>query len=174
MANLIRRGSGNEIAQAGAAWDPFRVMRDLLRWDPFREVEAALSAGGAGGYDVSGYARGFAPTFEVSETKDAYLFRADLPGVKEQDLEISLTGNRLSIAGHREQERSETSDTLYASERSYGSFSRSFTLPDGIDGENVSADLKNGVLTLSVPKKPEVQPRKVAINAGNGADKPKA
>jgi HSP20 family protein len=169
MANLIRRNPGHEIAQAGAAWDPFRVMRDLLRWDPFREVEVALGAA-----DVSGYARGFAPTFEVAETKDAYLFRADLPGVKEQDLEISLTGNRLSISGRREQERSEQSDTLYASERSYGSFSRSFTLPEGIDGDNVTADLKNGVLTLSVPKKPEVQPRKVAINAGNGADKAKA
>ena len=107
---------------------PFRVMRDMLRWDPFREVEAVLSPA-----DV----RGFAPTFEVTETKDAYLFRADLPGVKEQDLEISLTGTRLSISGHREQERREQSDTFYASERSYGSFTRSFTLPEGVDGENV-------------------------------------
>ncbi|HLK91280.1 MAG TPA: HSP20 family small heat-shock protein [Polyangia bacterium] len=160
MANLIRKYPGSELAQSGAAWDPVRLMRDMLRWDPFREIEAVLSP-----TDV----RGFAPTFEVTETKDAYLFRADLPGVKEQDLEISLTGTRLAISGHREQERHEQSDTFYASERAYGSFSRSFTLPEGVDGENVSADLKNGVLTLTVPKKPEVQPKKIAV--GNGGQK---
>jgi HSP20 family protein len=167
MANLIRKYPGSEIAQSGAAWDPVRLMRDMLRWDPFREVEAVLGPG-----DV----RGFAPTFEVTETKDAYLFRADLPGVHEKDLEISLTGTRLAISGHREQEKHEQSDTFYASERAYGSFTRSFTLPEGVDGENVSADLKNGVLTLSVPKKPEVQPKKIAIGASTKAplDKAKA
>jgi HSP20 family protein len=140
-------------------------MRDMLRWDPFREIEAVLGPG-----DV----RGFAPTFEVTETKDAYLFRADLPGVQEKDLEISLTGTRLSISGHREQEKHEQSDTFYASERAYGSFTRSFTLPEGVDGENVSADLKNGVLTLSVPKKPEVQPKKIAIGPATKAPTEKA
>ena len=160
MANLIRRNPGYEVAQSGAAWDPVRVMRDLLRWDPFREVEAVLSPA-----DV----RGFTPTFDVKETKDAYLFRADLPGVKEQDLEISLTGTRLSISGHREQERQDQGDTFYASERSYGSFTRSFTLPEGVDGENVAAELKSGVLTLTVPKKPEVQPKKIAIGGGTKA-----
>src|SRR5206468_2533929 len=104
------------------------------------------------------------------ETKDAYVFRADLPGVKDSDLEISLTGNRLTVSGRREQERQEQGETFYASERSYGSFTRSFTLPEGIDGDNVSADLKSGVLTLSVPKKPEVQPRKVTINTGAGGE----
>jgi HSP20 family protein len=160
MANLIRRNPGYEVAQSGAAWDPVRVMRDLLRWDPFREVEAVLSPA-----DV----RGFSPTFDVKETKDAYLFRADLPGVKEQDLEISLTGTRLSISGHREQERHDQGDTFYASERSYGSFTRSFTLPEGVDGDNVAAELKSGVLTLTVPKKPEVQPKKIAIGGGSKA-----
>ena len=155
MANLIRRNQGQEPATTAGAWDPFRLMRDMLRWDPYRELDTVF------GQAVE---RSFAPTFEVKETKDAYVFRADLPGVKDADLEISLTGNRLSISGRREQERHEQGDTFYASERAYGSFTRSFTLPEGIDGDNVSADLKNGVLTLSVPKKPEVQPRKVTIN----------
>ena len=79
------------------------------------------------------------------------------------DLEIALTGNRLTISGKREQEKHEQGDTYYASERSYGSFSRAFTLPDGTDGENVKAELKNGVLEVVVPKKPEVQPRKITI-----------
>jgi len=145
MANLIRRTQ-----------DPFRIMREMLRWDPYREIDATFG----------GQERAFAPTFEVKETKDAYVFRADLPGVKDSDLEISLTGNRLQVSGRREQERQDQGETFYASERSYGSFTRAFTLPDGIDGENVTADLKDGVLTLSVPKKPEVQPRKVAVNGG--------
>lgn len=167
MANLIRRNQSQEPATTGAgAWDPFRLMRDMLRWDPYRELDSVFGAS----------ERAFAPTFEVAETKDAYVFRADVPGVKESDLEISLTGNRLSISGRREQERHEQGDTFYASERSYGSFTRSFTLPEGIDGDNVSADLKGGVLTLSVPKKPEVQPRKVTVNTGGdkGTEKAKA
>ncbi|HVV17498.1 MAG TPA: HSP20 family small heat-shock protein [Polyangia bacterium] len=162
MANLIKRNQGQEPTVAAGAWDPFRLMRDMLRWDPYRELDSVFGQAAE---------RSFAPTFEVKETKDAYVFRADLPGVKDADLEISLTGNRLSISGRREQERHEQGDTFYASERSYGSFTRSFTLPEGIDGDNVTADLKNGVLTLSVPKKPEVQPRKVTINTtGAGGD----
>ncbi len=168
MANLIRRTQSQEPATTGGAWDPFRLMRDMLRWDPYRELDTVF------GQAVE---RSFAPTFEVKETKDAYVFRADLPDVKDSDLEISLTGNRLSISGRREQERHEQGDTFYASERAYGSFTRSFTLPEGIDGDNVSADLKHGVLTLSVPKKPEVQPRKVTINTAgsdNGGQQAKA
>ena len=108
----------------------------------------------------------FVPTFDVKETKDAYVFRADLPGVKEDDLEISLTGSRLAISGHREQESREQGETYYATERSYGAFSRAFTLPEGIDGENVSAELKNGVLHVNIPKKPEVQPKRISIGKG--------
>jgi HSP20 family protein len=156
MATLIRRNQGEVAPSSASVWDPFRVMRDVLRWDPFRELEAA----GAGAAD---YAL-FAPSFDVKENKEGYVFRADLPGVKEDDLEIALTGNRLTISGKREQEKHEQGDTYYASERSYGSFSRAFTLPDGTDGENVKAELKNGVLQVVVPKKPEVQPRKITIS----------
>jgi HSP20 family protein len=161
MANITRRYPGQEVAQGSGAWDPFRAVRDAFRWDPFREIEAALG----GEYrSVSN----FSTKIDVKETKDAYVFRADLPGVKEADLEISLTGSRLAISGHREQESREQSETYYATERSYGAFSRAFTLPDGIDGENVSAELKNGVLHVTIPKKPEVQPRRISI--GNGGE----
>jgi HSP20 family protein len=154
MATLIRRNQ-QEVAPSGttSVWDPFRAMRDVLRWDPFRELEAATG----GDYGL------FAPSFDVKENKEGYVFRADLPGVKDEDLEIALTGNRLTISGKREQEKHEQGDTYYASERSYGSFSRAFTLPDGTDGDNVKAELKNGVLQVVVPKKPEVQPRRITI-----------
>src|SRR4029079_806698 len=153
MASLIRRNQSEFAPSTASVWDPFRVMRDVLSGDPFRELEGAA----AGDYGL------FAPSFDVKENKEGYVFRADLPGVKEDDLEIALTGNRLTISGKREQEKHEQGDTYYASERSYGSFSRAFTLPDGTDGENGKAELKNGVLQVVVPQTPEVQPRKITI-----------
>ena len=106
----------------------------------------------------------FTPDFEVKETKEGFVFKADLPGVKEKDLEITMTGNRLTISGKREADMEEKADTYYACERSYGSFTRSFTLPEGTDGENHSrAELKEGVLTLLLPKKLEQQPRRIEV-----------
>ncbi len=151
MANLIRRNEGG-TPSASRGWDPFEMMRDLVRWDPFAEL------GTAGRGQLA-----FAPSFEVKETKDAYVFKADLPGIREEDLEISLTGNRLTVSGKREEERHEDDDRFYAYERSYGSFSRSFTLPEGVDADHAQADLSNGVLTVNVPKRPEVKPRKIDV-----------
>jgi HSP20 family protein len=142
-------------------WDPFRVMRDMLRWDPFREM-APLT---------SGEAASFSPAFEVKETKDGFVFKADVPGLKEQDLEVSVTGNRLTIGGRREAETEEKNATYYAYERSYGQFSRSFTLPDQTDVEHVKAELRNGELTVVVPKAPAAVAKRVPVSNG---DKPKA
>ena len=99
----------------------------------------------------------------MKETKDAYLFKADLPGVKDEDLDISLTGNRLTVSGHREEEKRDEGDRYYAFERSYGTFSRSFTLPEGVDTEHANAELKDGVLTISLSKRPEVKPKKIEV-----------
>lgn len=107
----------------------------------------------------------FYPSFEVKETEKAYVFKADVPGVKEGDLEVTVTGNRLTVSGKRESEKEEKTDTYYTCERSYGSFSRSFTLPEGTDVGAVTADLKDGVLTVALPKRPEVQPKKIPIGA---------
>jgi len=166
MASLIRRNQGEVAPSSASVWDPFRVMRDVFRFDPFRELEAVAGVGGEYGL--------FAPSFDVKENKEGYVFRADLPGVREEDLDVSLTGNRLAISGHREQEKHEQGDTFYTTERTYGSFTRAFTLPDGTDGENVKAELKNGVLQVIVPKKPEVQPRKITIGKEEGGGKAKA
>lgn len=152
MANLIRRNESQ--AETPAVWDPFRTMRDLLNWDPFAEMSPVL------GRTTDAV---FTPRFEVKETKNAYVFKADLPGIDEKDLEITLTGNRLTISGKRDAERQEDGDQFFTYERSYGSFSRSFTLPEGADPDHADADLRNGVLTLSVPKHPEHQPKKISI-----------
>ena len=157
MANIaVQKENGGKPVQAAPAreWDPFRVMRQLMRWDPFTEMTP-----------LAGEAA-FAPAFDVKETKDAFVFKADLPGIQEKDLEVKLNQNRLSVSGKREQEKSEKGDTFYTYERSYGSFARAFTLPEGVDGENIKAELKEGVLTLTLPKRPELQPKKIEVKAG--------
>jgi HSP20 family protein len=150
----IRNKNEAPAAQPSYERDPFRLIRDFFRWDPFREMAPLWAAERA---------EGFAPAFEVKETREGYVFKADLPGIKESDLEITMTGSRLSVSGKREAEKEEKSDTFYTYERSYGSFARAFTLPEGIDAQHVRAELKDGVLTLVVPKKPEVQPQKIEV-----------
>ena len=154
MASIVRKNDPGQLATR-TEWDPLRMMRDLLRWDPFVEMSPALP--------TLEPVYNFMPQFDVKETKDGYLFHADLPGVDEKDLDVNLTGNRLVIAGKRSSEEIKEGDTWYCRERSYGAFTRAFTLPEGIDDEHVVADFKNGVLTLTVPKKPEMQPKKINI-----------
>jgi HSP20 family protein len=108
---------------------------------------------------------GFAPSFEIKETKDAYVFKADIPGVKESDLEVTVTGNRLTLSGKREAEKQEQTETYYTCERSYGEFTRAFTLPEGVDMNSVHAELNQGVLTVSIRKTPEAQPKKIAVQS---------
>ncbi|HSO39367.1 MAG TPA: Hsp20/alpha crystallin family protein [Labilithrix sp.] len=133
--------------------DPARWLSRMMGFDPFREMMPLL-----------GEERlAFEPAFEVKETKDGYLFRADLPGVRLADLDVSVTDNRIQISGHREAEKEEKGDAFYTYERTYGSFTRAFTMPDGIDAGNIHADLRDGVLTVLVPKKAESMPKKIAI-----------
>jgi len=160
MANIsIRKQSGDKpvAAQVEPTWDPWRQMRALLSWDPFREM-APFPA-----FDER--AAAFAPAFDIKETKESYEFKADVPGIQDKDLEVTITGNRLTVAGKREEEKEDRSDRYYAYERHFGTFSRSFTLPDGADPDKLRASLEHGVLTVAVPKKPEVQPKKIAVKA---------
>lgn len=159
MANIaVRKEEPNKPAPLSTwepRWEPFRMMRELMGWDPFREMAPYVPQTQAG----------FLPTFEVKETKDGYLFKADVPGVKDSDLEVTVTGNRLTVSGKREAEKHEQTDTYYTYERSYGDFTRSFTLPDGVDMNTVHADIDKGVLTLSIRKTPEAQPKKIAVTS---------
>jgi HSP20 family protein len=158
MSNIVpRKENTGAVARPQNEWEPIRMMRDFFGWDPFREMLPTFAAGDA--------FPSFAPAFEVKETKEGYVFKADLPGVKTEDIDISCSGNRLSIRGKREAEKEEKNDTFYTYERSYGSFSRAFTLPAGADMEHVKAELKEGVLTIALNKKPELQPKKVVVQA---------
>ncbi|TMQ13129.1 MAG: Hsp20/alpha crystallin family protein [Deltaproteobacteria bacterium] len=156
--SLIRRVTPEHpVPSVKPEADPFRW---FLRWDPFREMTPSWF--GAPPVDTT-----FMPPFEVKETKDTFLFRADLPGMNEQDIEVKLAGDRLTISGKREAEREEKDDTYYAFERCFGSFLRTFTLPDGFDNEHVFAELKDGVLTVVVYKKPIAQAKTIAIKGGD-------
>jgi HSP20 family protein len=160
MAAITVRKDGSKPAQYTAPatrepsrWDPYRAMRDLIGWDPFQEMAPF----------VPSVPSGYMPSFEIKETKDGFSFKADVPGVKESDLEVTSTGNRLTISGKREAENRQQTDTYYTYERSYGEFTRSFTLPEGADMNSVHADLKEGVLTISIRKTAEAQPKKIAV-----------
>jgi HSP20 family protein len=161
MANLsVRRG---EPRQEAAVWDPFRMMEGLGRsFDPWRMMRELMATDPFAGM-VAPAGGAFAPDIEIKETKDAYVLCADLPGVKMDDLEVSVTGNRLTIDGSRSEEERREDDRYFAYERSYGSFSRSFVLPEGADLDKLRADLEGGVLRMTVPKKAEVQPRRIAV-----------
>jgi len=128
--------------------DPFTLARELMSWDPFFAGRPATA---------------FAPAFEVKETTDAFVLKADLPGVAESDLDINVHNNILTVSGSRSAEERKEGESYALYERQFGSFSRSFSLPDMADGERIEAKLDNGVLTLVVGKKAEAKPRKIAL-----------
>lgn len=139
----------------GNPWDALRLMGGPSRWNLIDDLGWPSSAPS----DTAA----FSPSFEVKETPGAYVFKADLPGVRREDVDIHVEGNRLSIRGRREAEPRGDNETYHAFERSFGSFSRSFLLPEPVAAEHVHAELKEGVLTLSVPKSPGARPQKIHI-----------
>jgi HSP20 family protein len=157
ISNITVRSDGGEarLPPSFESMTPSRIWRDLLRWDPFAEMlprgeeRPAL----------------FTPNFDVKETKAGFLFRADLPGCEPKDVDILVTDNRLTVSGKREEEKEEKTDTTYRCERSFGSFTRSFTLPSGADPNKIDADLKQGVLTIKVPRRPEARAKQIAIKS---------
>jgi HSP20 family protein len=129
--------------------DPFSIARDLLSWDPFHDGRPAAA---------------FVPAFEVKETADGFVLKADLPGVSEAELDIAVHDNVLTVSGTRRAEERKDGESYTLYERRFGAFSRSFALPDMADGERIEAKLDRGVLTLTIGKKTEAKPRKIALS----------
>lgn len=176
MVSLVRRQQQQQeprrpLARRGAV-DPLRLVRDFFRdpfamtpfdWDlsPLREMESLLPG------------RTFIPDIEVKETKDHYLFQADLPGIRDADLEVSIEGNRLTISGTRqEEEEREEGSQYHVYERSYGFFTRSFMLPEGADLDHVKAELKHGVLLIEIPKKAGMGAKQIPIGGTSMSEMP--
>lgn len=150
----------------------------LIRWEPARELHSLQHEVNRlfGSYfdSPTGYRNGSAlrrwiPAMDLVEEGDHYVLRADLPGLREEDVKIEVEDSVLRITGERKSEREERKDGVYRIERASGAFSRSLRLPKGVDAESVTANFDKGVLEVRIPKPEEHKPRRVAISVADGA-----
>ncbi|QEC47880.1 Hsp20/alpha crystallin family protein [Baekduia soli] len=150
----------------------------LIRWEPARELNALqgemnrlfstfFDAPAAGTPDGPGAPRRWIPAMDLVETDDHFVLRADLPGVAETDVELSLEENVLTVSGERHAEQEVRRDGFHRIERASGTFRRSLTLPEGVDGDAISASFDRGVLEVRIPKPAERKPRRLQIQVGD-------
>src|SRR5256884_8251938 len=111
----------------------------------------------------------WAPEVDIYETENELVVKADLPDVNPQDLDIRVESNILTIRGERKFDKKVNEDNYLRIERSYGSFSRSFSLANSVNSEAIKADYQNGVLTLSIPKREEAKPKQIKVNVATPA-----
>jgi HSP20 family protein len=149
----------------------------LIRWEPARELATIqnemnrlfntfFEAPQTGGNGQGQALRRWIPAMDLVETGDDFVLRADLPGLAENDVNIELEDNVLTVSGERKAEHEERKEGYYRVERASGSFSRSLTLPDGVNPDRVRASFDKGVLEVRIPKPEQRKPRKVTISAG--------
>lgn len=142
----------------------------LAKWDPFREMEAMLDPYAKsldwpfrGGRDLNVSGADWAPRADIIETDDNFSVKVEVPGIKREDVKINLENHVLSISGENKQEKEEKGKKFHRVERYYGSFSRSFSLPENVDEEKIDAVFKDGMLTLTIPKKEVAKPKAIEI-----------
>jgi HSP20 family protein len=143
----------------------------IVRWEPFRELSSLQnemnrlfnsafdSPPGNGG----NLARRWMPAMDLLETDEHFVLRADLPGMSEDDVKIELEDGTLTLSGERTAEHETKGEGYYRVERAFGTFSRSLTLPKGVDADGVTARFDNGVLEVRIPKPEERKPRRIEI-----------
>lgn len=143
----------------------------IIRWDPFRDLmtlrekmnrlfEEAFMTRGEEKELVSGT---WTPSVDVYETENALILSAEVPGIEENDIEIKIENSTLTLHGERKFEKETKEENFHRIERAYGSFHRSFTLPNYIDQDKIKAEHENGILKITMPKKTEMKPRKVKV-----------
>ena len=138
----------------------------LIRWEPV-PVHRLFNTLFDSPTVASAPARRFAPATDLIESDTHYILRADLPGLSEDDVNVELDGNVLTVSGERRSESEDRKAGYYRVERSYGSFRRSVRLPEGVDPEAITATFDKGVLEISVPKPEAAKPHKVQITVGS-------
>lgn len=153
--------------QTPDVWRNFRTEMDRL-FDRFAggfglPSLSRMFDGGNGAFETSFSVP--SPAVDITEDAAGYRLSAELPGMAEQDIEVSVTDDTLTIKGEKKQETEKQDKNYYLSERSYGSFQRSFVLPDSVDADKINAEFAKGVLTVTLPKKPEakVEPKKIEV-----------
>ena len=145
----------------------------IVRWEPLRELNTLQSEmnrlfnsvfDAPGNTGNGGTLRRWMPAMDLLESGDHFVLRADLPGLSEEDVKIELEDSTLTISGERKAEHESEGEGYYRVERATGSFSRSLTLPKGVDPEAVSARFDRGVLEVRIPKPAERKPRRISID----------
>ena len=145
-------------------YDPFRDLRTLQE-----EVNRLFSTNLTRGFGEEAIERGaWNPSVDIYENKDQIVLEAELPGMKREDFELSVENNVITLRGERQFEKKEDTDNYHRVERSYGSFTRSFTLPQTVSAEGAISEYKNGVLRVTLPKREETKARRIEIS-GEGA-----
>lgn len=146
----------------------------LVRWEPVRELSSLQQEMNRlfnGFFDTPrgtavGHGTRFLPAMDLVETDDHFVLRADLPGLREEDVKVELEDNVLTISGERKAEHEERKEGYYRVERSFGSFSRSLALPEGVSAEGIQAAFDRGVLEVKIPKPEQRKPHRVTIGVG--------
>jgi HSP20 family protein len=141
----------------------------LTKWDPFREMEdvfdrysKALSWPRLGGSEIM-TGGDWAPRVDIAETENEFIIKAEVPEVKKDEVKISVDNGVLSIQGERKQEKEEKGKKFHRVERYYGSFTRSFTLPDNVDETKIEASFKDGMLNIQIPKSEKSKPKAIDV-----------
>ena len=148
----------------------------VVRWSPWGQVATLQSDMarlmnqffGPTSPTGNGTETDWLPPVDISETDDALLLHFDLPGISQQDINVELNDNVLTVSGQRERKHEVSKDSYYRFERRFGAFSRSVTLPTGVSEEDIAATYENGVLEVRVPKPEEQKPRRISIGVGGG------
>lgn len=148
-------------------------MPDIMEWRPFREVSRLRREMDRLWDDFFGPGRKalqplegeWAPAVDVSETADQVAIKAEVPGMEAKDIDISLSGDVLTIKGEKKSEREEKKENYHLVERSYGSFSRSLKLPAAVDADKIEASYSQGVLSITCPKTAEAKPKAIEIKS---------
>ena len=141
----------------------------MTRYEPFRDLfrlqdQLFKTFGEAyGSREESGLTGAWVPAVDVFEDNDAITLKLELPEVDAKDVDIQIEANQLTVRGERKLENSENRDNYHRIERTYGAFSRSFTLPSTVDTEHISAESKDGVLRVVLPKRAETKPRQIKV-----------
>lgn len=148
----------------------------LTRWDPFREfttlqdrMNRLFQQQSYNDNDEALTTSNFAPPVDVYEDEHNVTLKIEVPGIDEKDLDIRVENNTLTVHGERKFEKEEKEENYRRVERQYGSFTRSFTLPNTVNADEVKADYEKGVLKISLPKKPEAKPKQIKVNLGQGS-----
>ena len=142
-------------------YDPFRDLRTLQE-----EVNRLFSTNLTRGFGEEGIGRGaWNPSVDIYENKDNIVLEAELPGINRDDLELSVENNVITLRGELQFEKKDDSENYHRVERSYGSFTRSFTLPQTVTAEGATAEYRNGVLRVVLPKREETKARRIEISS---------